>query len=710
MRAEKTKTLKRKPKSPDPPPSSSATPRWIKHALVIAVIMGVVFSVYSDTLHAPFLLDNDAAILKDLRVHSVAKSQLYRILTEEYWETSPTGLYRPLTTLSFLFNYTVLGGGVDPEGYHWFNLILHMVNIGLVYALGIAVFEQIPLAWLLTALWALHPALTESVTNVVGRSDMMAAFGVLATLVFHERALESAGIRKAGWLAGIVLAVTAGTFAKESGIVVAGAIVLYDLTFKRLASWRSRIPSYIAVAIPCLAYLAMRARVLAHNPYAETPFTDNPLLGAAFWTAKLTAIKVLGKYFGLMIWPAKFSYDYSYNEIPLFSWRLNNWENWKAIIAVAGLAAVLVLAVRSFRRRKKLFFFIAFFFIAIGPVSNLLIRIGTIMGERLLYLPSLGIIGCAVYALQALARKVPALGAEYRYAGGAALGLILIALVVRTYERNKDWSDPQRFWRTALEGAPGNYKTQFNGAANLFVITQTDRDRAIHGVERSLAILDNLPDSLNEASPYQSAGVFYLLMGDRVASENRGAASAEVWYQKARDVLLRGEKLALQWNERYQRENAKRGHSGVTSIPQDLYLALGRAYVRLSDPKAALAAFEHGRAMESNPDLLEELASLYRSAGDTRKAAQALVEALSVDPSRVRLNTEVVELYREVDPSGCAVKDQSLNLYCPMVHSDVCGASRNVIAQYRRTGQQFEAGEVRRIAVQELECAPELLD
>jgi len=199
-------------------------------------------------------------------------------------------------------------------------------------------------------------------------------------------------------------------------------------------------------------------------------------------------------------------------------------------------------------------------------------------------------------------------------------------------------------------------------------------------------------------------------MGDRVASENRGAASAEVWYQKARDVLLRGEKLVLQWNERYQRDNAARGHPGVTSVPQDLYLALGRAYLRLSDPGKALAAFERGRALESNADLLEELASLYRSAGNSRKAAQALVEALSVEPSRVQLNAEIVELYREVDPSGCAVQGASLNLYCPMVHSDVCAASKNVIAQYKRTGQSFEASEVRRIAVQDLECAPELLD
>ena len=71
--------------------------------------------------------------------------------------------------MSYLFNYAVLEDRADPAGYHWLNLLLHAVNIGLVYALGLILFEQVPAALLLSAIWALHPLLTESVTNIVGR-------------------------------------------------------------------------------------------------------------------------------------------------------------------------------------------------------------------------------------------------------------------------------------------------------------------------------------------------------------------------------------------------------------------------------------------------------------------------------------------------------------------------------------------------------------
>ena len=97
-------------------------------------------------------MDNDPIILKDLRIQSVTSAHIHRILTDQYWPLAVAGLYRPLTTLSYLFNYAVLGNGSSPAGYHWLNFVLHAVNIGLVYALGLMIFEQIPAAFLLAAL------------------------------------------------------------------------------------------------------------------------------------------------------------------------------------------------------------------------------------------------------------------------------------------------------------------------------------------------------------------------------------------------------------------------------------------------------------------------------------------------------------------------------------------------------------------------------
>jgi protein O-mannosyl-transferase len=680
-----------------------ATPKPSRHALLLAAIIGFIFFAYSNSFHALFLFDNDQVILKDTRVQAVTSDNVRRILTHAYWEANPTGLYRPLTTLSYLFNFAVLENGPNPPGYHWINFILHAINVGLVYTLGLAIFEQVPAALLLSAIWGLHPVQTEAVTNIVGRADMLAAFGVLAALLCYRQALRSSGWRYATWIGALALAVTIGVFSKESAVVALAAIALYDFTFERAGSWQSRIPGYVAAAIPCLVYLMVRAQVIASAPYEPVPFTDNPLVGAGFWTARLTAVKVLGRYFQLLVWPARLSFDYSYNAIPLFGWKLSDWEDWKTVAALIACVALAAAAIVSWRRYKLVFFSIAFFFATLSPASNLLILIGSIMGERFLYLPSVGFAAVVVWAFLRFSADHPA----YRNAAAVAASVALIAFAVRTYDRNGDWLDQQRFWRSAIEAAPGSYKAHIGATSNKLFVTQNDWDRSFHDVNLTLAILDGLPDVENAGNAYCDAGIFFRTVGEKSAS------GAESWYRKSLDALLRSEKILLAQDERYRLQNASRGKPGLSFMPSTLYLELGRTYMRLSDRRHALDAFERGRKLDSDPDLLEELSGAYRAAGDPHKAAIALVEAIAVDPNRTPLGSKLVELYGEIDPQGCSVSRRSgqptLDLGCPLVHGDLCAASRNVIGNFLRRDQHFEADSIRRVATAELGCAADLL-
>src|SRR5690348_7903774 len=116
---------------------------WKPHAWRIILLWALVFAAYANSFQAGLIFDNEAAILQDSRVHSVTAENLGKILQQGYWSQQPySGQYRPLATLSFLFNYAVLGNGPNPAGYHWVNLILHGLNVSLVYALGLLMFGE----------------------------------------------------------------------------------------------------------------------------------------------------------------------------------------------------------------------------------------------------------------------------------------------------------------------------------------------------------------------------------------------------------------------------------------------------------------------------------------------------------------------------------------------------------------------------------------
>jgi hypothetical protein len=83
-------------------------------------------------------------------------------------------MYRPVTTLSYLFNSAILGNSNHPAGYHWVNFFLHGVNVLFVFALRLRLLagraRAFRTAFFMALLWSLHPVLTESVTNIVSRT------------------------------------------------------------------------------------------------------------------------------------------------------------------------------------------------------------------------------------------------------------------------------------------------------------------------------------------------------------------------------------------------------------------------------------------------------------------------------------------------------------------------------------------------------------
>ncbi len=446
MAAKKKQKLGGRPSAGE---ASSSTSVWLRHACRIAALWIVSFAAYSNSFDSGLVFDNAAIIGHDARIRAATPESVRLIFTKEYWyPATNSGLYRPLTTLSYLWNYAVLEDGPQTNGYHLVNLALHDVNILLVYALGCMILGGTP-ALALAALWALHPLLTESVTNIVGRADLLAAFGVLAGIACYIR--YSKGEKPLAWLIALGGAQFMGLFSKESGLILPAVMILYDVTRPRRQAWRDRILPYLAVLIPIAAFVYLRWHIDTH---LVVRVSENALVGAGFWTQRITAIKVIGKFLWLFVWPARLSADYSFNAVPLFGWQPWRLEDAKALIALASCAGLIAVAIR-FRRVKPLCFFVGLFFVALAPTSNLVFPIGSIMAERFMYLPSLALCGCVVIAIGEvkLARQ---------WIKWTALGAVCLAFGMRTYARNFDWHDNASLWSSAAEAYPECARAHYN--------------------------------------------------------------------------------------------------------------------------------------------------------------------------------------------------------------------------------------------------------
>jgi tetratricopeptide (TPR) repeat protein len=631
---------------------------------------------FSNSFSAGLALDNQLLITGDPRIQEASAHNVSEIFEHTFWwPNGEAGIYRPLTTLSFLFNYAILGNGTAPAGYHWINFLLHAVNVLLVFALSRRLFTRtqnraFPLALFTSALWGVHPVLTESVTNIVGRADLLAGMAVLAGFWMYLKSTDSAGLRRLAWLCALAAATTAGVFSKESAVVLPGVIVLYELAFHS-AEVRARLRSMLlgcaATILPIIAMLLQRSLVLSASPPAEFPFVDNPIVGASFWIGRLTAIKVLGCYLWLTIWPATLSADYSYSEIPLARGSFADWPVW--IATAIGLAVVAWL----WKHSRPAFFFACFGFFNLLPASNLLFPIGTIMAERLLYLPLAGWLACLALAIDSSARRT-----RQAHLAPVIIGLIAAGFAIRTWVRNIDWKDNLTMAAASVQSSPRSFKVHRLLAASLFQSDPGNIDRVIAEANKSLAILESLPDELDVPNPWNEAASYYLAKGDSLHS-----ASAEAYQQAVRAALR---SISIEQASRLARDRKYRTHSPEPPIAAESYRVLAAAYLRRGDAGQALSAATHARAVEpANVEVYGQIADAYLAQSRGEDAAIALAQGMFAT-SNTLLRTDLLKLYQNgVDSKGCAVisgpRGPALNPACEIVRRDLCAAA----AQARRS-------------------------
>jgi hypothetical protein len=684
-------------KAPTPVPKVRADIR--PHALALGAVLLLTLLAYSNSFRSGFPFDNENIILRDSRIQAATPENIHLILHHDYWfQTSTSSLYRPLTTLSYLFNYAILGETNHPSGYHALNLALHAANIALVYLLGLLLLRDVMPAACMAAMWAVHPVLTESVTNIVGRADLLAGLGVLGGLLCHVYGARAAGVARWLWTCGIAIASAIGIFSKENAVVLLAVMAIYDFTWPAAARWRARIAGYIAAIVPMLVYFQMRAAVHATLPTSEVPFLDNPLVGADFFAGRLTAVKVIGKYFALLVWPINLSSDYGYNQIRLAVWN--------ALPALALCLALAAAATWAWRHNPPICFFIAFFFATLAPMANIAILIGTIMAERFLYLPAIGFAGCLVIGITAAVKRwslaprtVP-----------ATVAAICLLFAVRTFARNFDWFDDQTLRAATIRVSPDCHRPHSSFANTLIAAGPARIDDAIREADRALAILADVPDARNATYDYVIAGTCYRAKGDTLA----GTPNAAPWYQRSVETLERARRIDEAQIVRLRAINEAEGkHVGLAGSYL-VYLELGRTYMRISDPHRAIEAFDYGRGLRPDIEFFEEMAAAYHAMHDPRQAEITLLEGVVANPAYTRLAAGLPALYRESDPESCALRGSGnsldLDVTCPLVRQQICTAAHNVVALHRRRGDGPSAARAKRNAVVDLGCPAQMVE
>jgi protein O-mannosyl-transferase len=326
---------------------------------------------------------------------------------------------RPLLKASYTLNWT-LGGG-----FHLLNIALHAMNAALLFFVGEALFGNRRAAFVAALLFALHPAATEAVTYVSGRSSSLMALFYLGALYAY--------LRGAHWSISALLFVLA-VATRETAVTLPAALLLCEICRNEQASLKTILPRqwpHWALLLLGGVFLLFNQRyfdLIAYG-FGERSLVDNLLTqvgGISYLILRLVALQ-------------------GYNIDPALP-TLTGWTGVLAFQAVL-LALLLIIGIANLRRRPWIAFGVLWFFLQLAPTNSIVPRLD-VANDRQLYLASWGLF----LALSIQLRNLP------RFAIWSVPLLFALASILRQL----DYRSEIVLWESSVALAPWNARGHNN--------------------------------------------------------------------------------------------------------------------------------------------------------------------------------------------------------------------------------------------------------
>ena len=481
---------------------------------VVLLVTGTAAWAYSTSFAGVLIMDDKFAIADNPHIKSLWP--LTRSMSAP--EESPVSA-RPIASLTLAINYALAaedvrdvlspgGPSAPPElrerflrnvwGYHFFNLLLHVAAALAMFGLVRRTLSSRPLrerfgpvstpvALTASLIWVVHPLLTDAVTYLVQRTEVLMGVFFFLTLYCSGRALEPATSSRSRplWTAAAIVCCALGMGSKQTMVTAPILVWLWGWMFaaedegEGLPAARDRRPLYIGVAATWVIVAVLVA--IERWPHSIGLARE----GWTPWTYLLTQTGVIMHYVRLAIVGSPLSVDY------------DGWPMAHSVFRVAQYAVpllvVFIATVFAVVRRQPWGFLGAWFFATLAPSSSVLPLATEIAAERRMYLPLASLIVAAVVTGYLVGQRLFTLivaDVRRRRAIGMATAIIVVGGVVAalgsaTYARNQVfWSD-EGIWQDTIEKRPNNPRARVSYGVDLYEAGRlTDAERELREAVR----------------------------------------------------------------------------------------------------------------------------------------------------------------------------------------------------------------------------------
>jgi tetratricopeptide (TPR) repeat protein len=626
--------------------------------------------IYSNTFFASFQYDDESNIIKNVRIRTL--SDFWNDAGRQFAGSRDIGLF------TFALNYSV--GGLDVFGYHLVNLVIHIANGWLVYAL-VSLLARTPgmqpstLVWspervrgvaLTTALlFVAHPIQTQAVTYIVQRFTSLATlFYLLAVVCYLRWRLTDPTDRiRYAWYWSAVGATILAMKTKEISFTLPFMVLLVEGV-----CFRGTVRERLAALAPFLLTLPI-------IPLAFSGALGDTEVGLTRETTAIsrlsyfaTQLPVVVTYLRLLAVPIHQTLDHEY---PIYSSLVDPAVALSGALLLGLLGAAIVLIVRSQNFRLSglglLWFFLAL------SVESSIIPIRDVLVEHRLYLPSVGF-------LLAVSGAVVGRFPRWKQAVAVTIGLVIVLLACATYQRNRVWKDEVTLWTDVVAKSPSKPRPR-NNLGNAYL----KQGRYPDAVREFLTAIELRPDF---AEAHNNLCIVYTRQGrfDEAMTECGAAVQLSPKLAEARanlgNVYFKQGMFAAATTEFLAARQLK---------PEDprVHRGLGDVYAKEGQMDQAIAEYRAALHVDpSLPDVHNSLGIVYAQQGRLDEAIGEYKTALTLDSDYAEARNNLGNAYALQGRWEEAIKETSEAL---RLQPDYPEAHYNLGSAYLQQGRISEA-------------------
>ena len=578
-------------KAPLKKPKVDKPENW-KYYGALFIIVLISFLAYLPVFNNELLAWDDKSYIKE-------NPLIYSINLKDIFSQNVMGNYHPLTILILAIEYQLFG--LNATGYHTINLLLHLVNVLLVFFTVRRLANKKEITLVASLLFGIHPLHVESVAWAAELKDLLYTFFFLASYIFYLKYSESQ--RKNHYVIALIL-FSVSLLSKAMAVALPVLLILTDYFKGRKINGKTlleKAPFFL------LSIVFGIVAILAQESSGATDVVHFSFLQRIIFSSYSFIT-----YLVQLIFPLNLSAYYPY---PVKSGESIPLQFYLYLVLFAGL---LLAIFYSLRFTKKIFFGIGFYAITIFLVLQLLPVGGAIMADRYSYIPSIGIFYLAGEGFHYL------WSTKSKWLALVPLCAFAAFFSIKTYTRTKVWKNDLVLWNNVID----QYQTipiAYNNRGHALLL-ESKTDLALQDFNKAIELN---PDYVKA---YSNRGTALMNMNrndDALKDFDRAISLMPGWEQLyvGRGNVFKNKNL---WGE------ALKDYNKAIELKPDYADAFyARAFLYSSQGKNAEALQDYTKAIELNNNYIEAYlnrGNVFRDSNRFDEALQDYDKVLSIDP------------------------------------------------------------------------------